>query len=516
MDERDATKQIAVIGQDGLSLPSRDYYLTQDAPSAEIRTLYVAHLQRMFVLLGDNPGEATTEAAHVMSFETSLAAGSVPTSTLFDPAKRYNIRTRRELQALMPEINWTAYLTAEQESSLTSVNIESPDFVVTLHRLLASSDLSTLKSYMRWHVLHNYANALSTPFVTENYRFYSSTLQGQKEQAPLWKRCTNATDRALGEAVGQDWVAENFPPSAKNGMKDLVAALKKALQEEIQGLDWMSASTKAEAEAKLRALSVKIGYPTHWKDYSALKVKRDNAVANLQQASVFEQRRELDKIGQPVSHDDWDNSPSAVNAQTTFAKNESFFYAGMLQPPFFSERADPAVNFGAIGSIIGHEMTHGFDTVGSKFDAQGNVRMWWTPDDKKKFDEQTSCLVSEYSGFRITEGVNINGKLTTGENTADNGGLRIAFRALMNTLQAGSDSRLRDGYTPAQRFFIGFAQSKCQNQTDQSARVLAKADPHSPENWRVDGTLENFEEFGEAFSCKKGQPMMPTAICRVW
>lgn len=515
-DEKDSTKQIAVIEQGGFSLPTRDYYLNQDARSKTIREEYVHHVTKMFQLLGDSSETAATEADRVMTVETALAAGSVPNEVLFDPAKRYNIETIAQLQNLAPQIDWKAFLAAEHAGTLMSVNVESPEFLQALNRLLAASDVPTLKSYMRWHVVHTFAGALGRSFADEKYNFFAATLQGQKEQAPLWKRCTTATDRALGEAVGQDWVAQNFPPTAKTSMESLVAALKKALQEEIQGLDWMSDSTKTEAEAKLDALRVKIGHPEQWRDYSSLNVRHDDAVANMQQWLIFEHRRDLDKIGRPVTDDEWYNSPSAVNALTTFSRNESVFYAGMLQPPFFSEQIDPAMNFGAIGAVIGHEMTHGFDTVGSKFDAKGNVRMWWTPEDKTKFDEQTACLVKQYSEFTVADGVKVNGKLTAGENTADNGGLRIAYRALMDTISSDPPETRRDGYTQAQRFFIGFAQSRCQNQTELSARMLTKTDPHSPENWRVNGTLQNFEAFGKAFFCKHGQPMMPINTCRVW
>jgi putative endopeptidase len=371
---------------------------------------------------------------------------------------------------------------------------------------------------MRWHTAHQFAPRLSEPFVQENFNFYSATLAGQKEMAARWKRCTTATDSALGEAVGQDWVAKNFPPAAKDSMEKLVSALESALAQDIQGLDWMSDATKAEAKKKLDAFRDKIGYPEQWRDYSTLVVKRDDPVGNLQRALSFSDRHDLDKIGKPVDEKEWAMTPPTVNAYYNQAQNDINFPAGILQPPFFDFKIDPAVNFGGIGVVIGHEMTHGFDDQGSQFDPQGNVRRWWTAEDKKQFDERTDCEVKEYGAFEVAPGQKLNGKLTLGENTADNGGLRLAYAALLSTLaQEGKDSRQKiDGYSPAQRFFLGFGQVWCQNIREQEARMRAKTDPHSSGEWRVNGTVRNFDQFGHAFGCKEGQPMMPVNSCRVW
>jgi putative endopeptidase len=372
---------------------------------------------------------------------------------------------------------------------------------------------------MRWHVLHRYAANLSEPIAAENFNFFGATLTGQKEQTPRWKRCTSMTDRALGEAVGQDWVKQYFPPSSKDSMEKLVDALDKSLGDDIKGLDWMSDATKVEAQKKLDAFRRKIGYPENWRDYSKLEAKRNDLVGNLARSAAFTDRRDLDKIGKPVDEREWLMTPPTVNAYYNPAQNDINFPAGILQPPFFDAKIDPAVNFGGIGVVIGHEMTHGFDDEGSQFDAQGNVRSWWTDEDRKKFEARTDCEVKEYDGFEVASGQNLNGKLTLGENTADNGGLRIAYAALLSVLaQQGGDaaSKQVDGYTPQQRYFIGFAQVWCENTREAIARLRAKTDPHSSGQWRVNGSVQNFEEFGKAFGCRKGQPMVPVNACRVW
>jgi putative endopeptidase len=322
----------------------------------------------------------------------------------------------------------------------------------------------------------------------------------------------------LGEAVGQDWVAKNFPPAAKDNMEKLVQALEAALEEDIKHMDWMSDATKAEAQKKLDAFRDKIGYPEKWRDYSSVKIDRNHPVENVQQIAAFNDRRSLGKIGKPVDEKEWDMTPPTVNAYYNPAMNDINFPAGILQPPFYDFKIDPAVNFGGIGVVIGHEMTHGFDDQGSQYDPHGNVRSWWTPEDKKQFNERTDCEVKEYSGFEVAPGQNLNGKLTLGENTADNGGLRIAYQALMKTLadENVSTTEKIDGYTPAQRFFLGFGQVWCENVTEQAARLRAKTDPHSSGRWRANGSVQNFDEFGKAFGCKVGQPMMPANACRVW
>jgi putative endopeptidase len=525
-DQKDATKQILQTGQGGLSLPDRDYYIKDDERSALIRKQYVEHVTKMFILLGDTPEQAATEAADTMRIETALAKGSMDRVAMRDPDKRYHIMTIAQVQAQTPNFDWSALLDGIHVGQAPSMNVSSPMFLKTVNDVLETESLPALKAYMRWHVVHESADSLSKPFEDENFAFFSRTLSGQKEEQPRWKRCTRATDMALGEAVGQDWVKQNFPADSKANMEKLVEALKKALDEDIKTLPWMSDATKVEAEKKLMAFRDKIGYPAKWRDYSKLEVKRDDLAGNLARNAVFERNRNLHRLGQPVDETEWGMTPPTVNAYYSPQMNDINFPAGILQPPFYDNHADPAVNFGAIGVVIGHEMTHGFDDQGSKFGPTGNVKYnadgsmgsWFTPDDLTKFNDRTKCVADEYSGFKVAEGQNLDGHLTLGENSADNGGIRIAYQALQETMarQGTSPTMQKDGYTPSQRFFISFAQVWCGNLTEQSTRIQAKTNPHSTGEWRVKGTVQNFDEFGKAFGCKVGQPMMPEKSCRVW
>ncbi len=518
-DQVDSTKQILTTGQGGLTLPDRDYYLNPAPRFAKLRDAYLANLKATFLLLGDTPEKAAAEAAAVTAIETALAQGSMDRVAMRDPAKRYHILTVAELQTLTPDYNWKTYLDGLGVGGTPSLDVMSPDFEKTVETELGTESLDAWKSYLRWHAVHNAAPYLSGPFVDANFDFFNKTLNGQAEEQPRWKRCTALTDRALGEAVGQDWVRENFPPDAKANMEKLVAALEKALGQDIQQLPWMSPETKAQAELKLAAIRDKIGYPTHWRDYSTLTVNRDDLIGDLERSAIFERNRNLAKLGKPVDETEWGMTPPTVNAYYNPPQNDINFPAGILQPPFYDFSKDPAVNFGGIGVVIGHEMTHGFDDQGSKYDLHGNVKVWWTPDDLAKFKDRTECEAKEYDGFSVAPGQNLNGHLTLGENTADNGGIRIAYQALLSTLAAEgvSTTAETDGYTPAQRFFISFGQIWCENQTEQSAVNRAKTDPHSTGEWRVKGTVQNFDAFGKAFSCHPGQPMMPTdGGCRVW
>jgi putative endopeptidase len=522
-DQKDSSTQIVNAGQGGLTLPDRSYYIDDSPRSQKLRDQYVDHLTKMFVLVGDSPEKAAEEAKNVMSVETALANGAIDRVKLRDPEQRYHIMTVAELQTLSPDYDWSAYLKGVKIGEFKTLNVATPSYFTAMNAEINSASLDSIKSYLRWHTLRSAAPALSKPFVDENFNFFQATLQGQKEPTPRWKRCTRATDQALGEAVGQDWVKQNFPPDAKANMDKLVAALEKALGEDIQQLPWMTDATKAEAKAKLDAIRNKIGYPDKWRDYSSLVVKRDDPLGNIQRNELFERRRNYNRLGKPVDEKEWTMTPPTVNAYYSPPNNDINFPAGILQPPFFDNSMDPAVNFGGIGVVIGHEMTHGFDDQGSKYDPKGNVKQWFTAEDLSKFKERTECEAKEYDGFKVAEGQNLNGHLTLGENTADNGGIRIAFQALQEVLAKGGPNAEpgyvngeKDGYTPAQRFFITFGQVWCQNQTEQNARVLAKTDPHSTGEWRTKGTVQNFEEFGKAFGCKVGQPMMPANACRVW
>ncbi len=529
-DQKDSSLQILQTGQGGLTLPDRDYYLSQDARSVALRNKYVANVTQTFVLLGDSPEESATEAANVLKVETALAQGSMSRVAQRNPANTYHLMTIDQVQALSPDFNWKVLLNGLGVGEAKTLNVSSPGFVKTVNAELESEPLPVLKSYMRWQVVHRSAPFLSKSFEQLNFDFFAHTLSGQPEEAPRWKRCTRLTDGALGEAVGQDWVRENFPPQAKQNMEKLVAALKHALDEDIQTLPWMSDETKVEAEKKLAAFRDKIGYPATWRDYSKLEVSRSNFPEDMAHNAVFERDRNLGKLGRPVDETEWGMTPPTVNAYYSPQQNDINFPAGILQPPFYDVAKDPAINFGGIGVVIGHEMTHGFDDQGSKYGPTGSVKYnadgtlgtWFTADDLTKFKDREKCVSDEYSGFSVADGQKLNGDLTLGENTADNGGIRIAFRALQETLARQGITNLdgqqdvKDGYTPAQRFFISFGQVWCENQRPEAAINQAKTNPHSTGQWRTDGTVQNFDEFGKAFGCKVGQPMMPVNSCRVW
>lgn len=523
-DEKDSSKQIAELGQGGLSLPDRDYYLVDTERFKTIRAKYVEHVTKMFVLAGESQTQAAADAAAVLKIETAFAKASMSRTDLRNPQNIYHIYTTAELAKLTPEFDWATYFKAIGIGSFDTLNVATPDFFKSLDVLLKSEPVAAWKSYLRWHSLHGQARLLSKAIFDENFDFFSRTLAGQKEPEDRWKMCSSMTDGALGEAVGQDWVKQNFPPAAKDSMEKLVAALEKSLGDDIKTLPWMGDDTKKAALEKLSLFRQKIGYPEKWRDYSSVKVSRTDLVGNAHQSAIFGRNYNYSKLGKPVDEKEWGMTPPTVNAYYDPSFNDINFPAGILQPPFFDFKVDPAVNFGGIGVVIGHEMTHGFDDEGSQFDGHGNLREWQTPADRKAFEERTQCEVDEYSGFEAaparadTPAQKLNGKLTLGENTADNGGLRIAYMALLDTLAAEGKSinDKIDGYTEAQRYFIGFAQVWCQNQTEQSARQAALTDPHSPGQWRVNGTVQNFDAFGKAFGCKVGQPMMPVKSCRVW
>jgi putative endopeptidase len=523
-DDKDSSKQIAQIFQGGLSLPDRDYYIVDSKRFTDIRAQYVEHVKKMFTLAGDSAEQADKEAAAVMEIETALAKASTSRTDLRSPANRYHIYTLVDFEAATPAFDWSTYFDSIGIGHFDTLNVATPDFFKTLNGLIQTEPLDSWKSYLRWHVLHGQAQNLPKAFFDANFDFFGKTLQGQKEPEARWKQCSSMTDRALGEAVGQDWVKQNFPPAAKESMDKLVAALEKSLGDDIKTLPWMTDNTKKAAEEKLAMIRNKIGYPEKWRDYSSVKVDSNDLIGNLHHSAVYERNYNFAKLGKPVDEKEWGMTPPTVNAYYDPSFNDINFPAGILQPPFFDFNADPAVNFGGIGVVIGHEMTHGFDDEGSQYDGKGNLREWQTPEDRKAFTERTDCVANEYSGFEAapakadTPAQMLNGKLTLGENTADNGGLRIAYMALLDTLaaQGKSINDKIDGYTEKQRYFIGFAQVWCQNQTEQSARQAALTDPHSPGRWRVNGTVQNFDEFGKAFGCTQGQPMYPVKSCRVW
>jgi putative endopeptidase len=523
-DQKDSSTQIAGLYQGGLSLPDRDYYIVDNKHFADIRAQYIDHMKKMFTLAGDSADQAAKEAAAVMAIETAMAKASTSRTDMRNPENRYHIYKLVDLEKLTPDFDWNTYFPATGIGHFDTLNVANPDFFKALNGMLASEPIDAWKSYLRWHVLHGQAQDLSKAFFDENFDFFSRTLAGQQEPIARWKQCSTLTDESLGEAVGQDWVKQNFPPAAKESMDKLVAALEKSLGDDIKDLPWMTDATKKAAAEKLAMIRNKIGYPEKWRDYSSVKVNRMDLIGNLHHSAVYERNYNYAKLGKPVDEKEWGMTPPTVNAYYNPSFNDINFPAGILQPPFFDFKVDPAVNFGGIGVVIGHEMTHGFDDEGSQYDGKGNLREWQTPEDRKAFTQRTECVANEYSGFEAapahgdTQAQHLNGHLTLGENTADNGGLRIAYLALLDTLASEGKSidQKIDGFTEAQRYFIGFAQVWCQNQTEASARQSALVDPHSPGEWRVNGSVQNFDEFGKAFGCKKGQPMYPVNACRVW
>ena len=512
-DLHDATVNIAGVGDGGFSLPDRDYYLAQTPRMTETRRKYLEHMTKMLTLLGDKDG--ATEAQAILDLETKFADASMDRVLRRDPKNRDHKMSLADLQKLAPNFDFDRFFTKLGSGKFVDLNVGNPEYMKRFNELVDSTPLDTWKSYLRWYVLRSRAMLLSPPFVKESFAFNGAYMSGQKELEARWKRCTSLTDARLGEALGPLYVAKAFPPSAKERMDELVAQIDRSMDEDIKKLEWMSPETKAAAESKLVQVSNKIGYPSKWKDYSSVMVDRSNLLANVEAAARFEVKRNLDKLGKPVEKSEWDMTPPTVNAYYNPPQNNINFPAGILQPPFFSESIDNAVNYGAIGVVIGHELTHGFDDQGRKFDGNGNLRDWWGPKDGQEFEKRAQCLVDEYSSFSPVEGTNLNGKLTLGENTADNGGLKLSYMALMR--QAGADAERKiDGYTPEQRFFIGFAQVWCENITDQRSRELALTDPHSPGKFRVIGTIRNSPQFRKAFSCKEGDAMAPANACSVW
>ena len=514
-DFKNSNMVIAQFDQGGLGLPDRDYYLKTDPKSVEIRAKYLAHVQRMFELAGEPAAQAKADAATVMTIETALAKGSMDRVEQRDPYKVYHKITVAELQALGPDFRWNEYFRDTNAPTFTSLNVSEPDFVKAMAAEIQSATLSDLKTYLRWHLIHSSAPFLPTPFVNENFSFYGKTLTGAAELQPRWKRCVEFTNAQLGEALGRKYVERAFPPAAKADTLKKVHELEAALGQDLQAVTWMSPATKQKAMVKLHAITDKIGYPDKWIDYSSVVVKRDDAIGNSNRAAAFEEHRELNKIGKPVDRAEWEMTPPTVNAYYDPTLNSINFPAGILQPPFYDIKMDDAINFGGIGMVIGHELTHGFDDEGSQFDAQGNLDNWWTADDRKRFDEREACFVQEYSSFQPESGLHLNGKLTLGENTADNGGARIALMALLAAI-AGQAQPAIAGLSTEQQYFLSFGQVWCANERPEAVRLQVQTDPHSPPEFRVNGVVRNMPEFQKAFSCKAGQPMVSANACRVW
>lgn len=514
-DFRDANQVIGDADQGGLGLPDRDYYLKDDAKSQELRKQYVAHVQKMFELLGDKPDVSTSEAQTVMRIETALAKGSMTRVERRDPKALDHKMTSAELEKLSPQFQWNVYFTKVGLPSLSSLNVDAPNFFKALNEALDKESLADWKTYLRWHLVHADAPFLSTPFVNENFAFYGKTLRGQEELQPRWKRCTEGVDGDLGEALGQAYVAKYFSPEAKDQALKIVKQIEEAMQQDIEGLPWMSAATKHQALIKLHAVRNKIGYPDKWRDYSKLEIVRGDELGNVERSRKFEFNRQLAKIGKPVDRGEWDMTPPTVNAYYNPQMNDINFPAGVLQPPAFDPSSDAAPNYGDTGGTIGHELTHGFDDEGRQFDAQGNLRDWWTEQDAKEFQQRADCISNQYSSYTIIDDVKINGKLTLGEDVADLGGLLLAYNAWKADTKNEKLDAI-DDLTPQQRFFVGYGQSWCGQTRDATKRLRATVDPHSPEKYRTNGVVSNMPEFQEAFHCKAGSPMVNPKPCRVW
>ena len=514
-DEKDSEKVIGEVDQGGIGLPDRDYYLKDDAKSVELRKQYTAHVQKMLQLLGDSGDKAAAGAAAILKIETELAKGSQDRVTRRDPNAVYHIMTEHELFSLCPFLEWPKYFAAMGAPPLGTLNVVAPNFFRQLETVLVTNNLDDLKTYLRWQLVHSVARLMPTAFVDENFNFYGKALTGTTEQRPRWKRCVDYTDADLGEALGRKYAERTFGAEGKQRTLKMVNDIEKALGDDLHTLDWMTEATRKQALLKLEAVKNKIGYPDKWRDYSNVKIARDDAVGNDKRATEFEVQRQLQKIGKPIDRGEWQMTPPTVNAYYDPQMNNINFPAGILQPPFYSNQNDEPTNYGAVGAVVGHELSHGFDDQGRQFDAAGNLRDWWTPEDAKAFEQRAECFVKEYSSFIATGDVHLNGKLTLGENAADNGGLRLAFMALMDAMKAKPAPKV-DGFTPEQRFFRGFGQMWCQARRPELARMLATVDPHSPAQARVNGVVSNMPEFQKAFSCKAGQPMVRAPQCRVW
>jgi endothelin-converting enzyme/putative endopeptidase len=514
-DFADSTRVIAFANAGGLGLPDRDYYVKTDAKSVETRAKYLQHVARMLELGGESPQKAKAHARTVMAIETALAKASLTQVEKRDPYKLFHKMTPAELQALTPAFRWEAYFAASQVPDTSAINVTEPAFYKEIQAELKSRSLADWKTYLRWHLIDDKASYLSAPFVQADFDFNSKYLRGLKEMPPRWKRCVGRVDRDLGEALGQVFVQKTFGPDTKKRTQAMTTEIEATMGREIRELPWMGGETKQKALEKLHAVVNKIGYPDKWRDYSSIKISRDDYAGNVDRATIFESRRQLNKIGKPVDRTEWGMTPPTINAYYDAQMNDINFPAGVLQPPLFDPKMDDAPNYGDTGATIGHELTHGFDDEGRQFDAQGNLKNWWTKEDAAEFEQRAKCVSDQYSGYIVVDDVKGNGKLTLGEDVADLGGTFLAYLAWKH---ATEDQSLQpvDGFTPDQRFFIGMAQWACGDERPESKRLNQITNPHSLLEYRVNGVVSNMPEFGRAFSCKVGQPMVHEHPCKIW
>ncbi len=520
-DYDDASKVVAQVDQGGLSLPNRDYYINTDEKSAETLKKYHDHIQKMLTLAGEPQAQAGDDASTVIELETAMAKAQMDNIKRRDPKNVNNKMSLAQLRELTPSINWDVYLKAVNSPVTDHYLVSSPDFFRSLEKLLAEHPLERWKTYMRWQVIHQSAPYLTKAMDDEDFNFFSRTLAGQEQQLPRWRRCTHYADRDLGEALGQAYVDRAFPPESKTRTLEMVHAIESAMHSDVESVSWMTPATKEQAIVKLKGIEDKIGYPSHWRDYSSVKITRTSFSGNVAQASSFEFERWIGKIGKPVDRGEWTMTPPTINAYYDPQLNTINFPAGILQPPFFEKSMDDAVNYGAIGMVIGHELTHGFDDQGRKFDAHGNLRDWWTAEDGKEYDDRGKCISDEYTQEvpDAGPGVKQNGLLTQGEDTADNGGIHLALMALEADLKKQGKSleeKGPDGWTYLQRFFLSNAYSWCSNVRPEVARLVVTTNPHSLPVFRIDNVVSNMPEFAQAFGCKAGQKMVRANACRVW
>ncbi len=517
-DPKNSNEIIAGAGQGGLGLPEREYYLKTDAASQALRDKYVDHVSRAFQLVGESEAEAKAHAATVLAFETKLASASMTRVAMRDPNAVYHKLSLAEFQAMTPHIDWTRYLEQVGAHDVATINVRQPGFFKSVDSLVAAAPLDDWKTYLRWRAVNASAGSMGAAFVNENFR-WSQNLSGAKEQLPRWRRCAATTNAVLGEAVGEEYVRRTFTPEAKARALAMVNNLRDALRERIGKLEWMSDSTKRQALVKLDAFTRKIGYPDKWRDYSALEVRPGQYAENLRSASQWSAKRSWSKVGKPVDRTEWGMTPPTVNASYSPSMNQITFPAGILQPPLFDPNADDAVNYGGMGAVIGHEMTHGFDDQGRQYDSAGNLRDWWTSQDAAAYKQRAQLVSDQFDKYTVVDSsTHVNGKLTLGENIADLGGLTIAFEAYQRSLRGKPRPANIDGFTPEQRFFLSWAQVWRQTARPEILRTLVNTDPHAPAQWRVNGPLSNMPEFAKAFGCKEGDPMVRSAALRaqIW
>jgi len=519
-DFDDAGRVVAGIDQGGLGLPNRDFYLKDDPTSKQIREKYQTHIAKMLTLTGETETQAAADAKIVVTIETEMAKAQMDNVARRDPKNLNNKMSFEEVQALTPSFDWKEYVTQiGAPPSTPHYLVTSPAFFKGLEQLIQQHSVEDWKAYLRWHLVHGSAPYLNKALADENWDFYSHTLLGSKAQQPRWRRCVRAADRDLGMALGEAYVKVAFPPSSKERTLGLVHDVEHALDQDITSLNWMQPATKEQAETKLRAIEDNIGYPNRWRDYSSVRITRDSYLNNVHEATRIEFRRQLNKIGKPVDRSEWEMTPPTINAYYQPQLNSINFPAGILQPPYFDSGMEDAVNYGAVGMIIGHEITHGFDDQGRKFDGKGDLRNWWTPEDAKAYEQRDQCIIDEYTQEIPEAGVTQKGQLTAGEDTADNGGLRLAFLALSNKLEGEGkslDGKDAAGWTPRQKFFLAYANSWCSQYRPELMRTIVLTNPHSIPKYRVNNVVSNMPEFQQAFSCKAGSPMVRANQCRVW